>query len=450
VPGQTGPTLKGGLERPSGGKKILRRGPECQVAVTKLLLEDQGKEAAPTGDGIFYEAVKILIMRLVELDYLFSKIVDQYPQISDINITAGRPLQVEVYGQLLPVQLNLSTSVLTPFQTEVIALNLLQSDRPKIETLFKQGSCDFSHALGNKARFRVNIFSQNKCYSIIMRKLPVEIPTIDQMDLPPVFKKMAREKNGIIFFTGATGSGKTTSLAAILNEINENFSVHVITLEDPVEMIHSHKKATFNQRELGSDFYSFAYGLRAALRQTPKVILVGEIRDRETMEIALTAAETGHLVLTTLHTIDAPQTINRILGFFDQEEERQVRNRLAGSLRWIVSQRLAPHSHKGRVAVFEVMVNNLRVQDLIINGETEEKTFYDIMLTSGPLGCRTFDQDIISKYQQGLISEEAAMLYASKRSVVQRGLDQIKSRRGEKTTDIAGLSLDQEYEKSFR
>jgi twitching motility protein PilT len=389
-------------------------------------------------------------MRLVELDYLLSKIVDQFPQISDINITVGRPLQVEVYGQLLPVQLNLSTPGLTPFQTEVMALNLLQSDRHKIETLFKQGSCDFSHAIGNKARFRVNIFSQKNHYSIIMRKLPVEVPTIDQLGLPLIFKKMVQEKNGIIFFTGATGSGKTTSLAAILNEINEHFSVHVITLEDPVEMIHAHKKATFNQRELGSDFYSFAYGLRAALRQTPKVILVGEIRDRETMEVALTAAETGHLIFTTLHTIDAPQTINRILGFFDQEEERQVRNRLAGSLRWIVGQRLIPLVHEGRVAVFEIMGNNLRVQDLIIHGETEDKTFYDIIENSGPIGFKTFDQEIISKYQEGLISEESAMLYASKRSVVQRGLDQIKGRRGEKTTDIEGLALDQEYEKPFK
>lgn len=280
-----------------------------------------------------------------------------------------------------------------------------------------------------------------------MRKLPVEVPTVDQLSLPLVFKKMAREKNGIIFFTGATGTGKTTSLATILDEINENYPVHVITLEDPVELIHAHKKATFNQRELGTDFDSFAHGLRAALRQAPTVILVGEIRDRDTMEIALTAAETGHLVFTTLHTIDATQTINRILGFFNQEEERQIRIRLAGALRWIVSQRLLPRVAQGRVAVFEILTNNLRVQDLIIHGETEDKTFYEIMETSRPLGCQTFDQDIIAKFQEGLFTEESAMLFASKRAVVQRGLDQIKSRRGEKTTDIEGLALDQGYKK---
>jgi Tfp pilus assembly protein, pilus retraction ATPase PilT len=272
-------------------------------------------------------------MRIAELDFILSRIVENYPQISDINLTVGRPFQVEVYGNLVPVQLHLSTNVLTPFQTEVMALNLLRGDRRKLETLIKEGSCDLSHAIQDKVRFRVSVFSQKNNYSIVMRKLPIEIPTIDKLNLPPIFKKMADEKNGIILFTGATGTGKTTSLGAILDEINENEPVHVITLEDPVELVHSHKKATFNQRELGADFDTFAHGLRAALRQAPKVILVGEIRDRDTMEIALTAAETGHLVLSTLHTIDATQTLNRVLGFFDQEEERQIRIRMSGALR---------------------------------------------------------------------------------------------------------------------
>jgi len=389
-------------------------------------------------------------MRLAEIDFILSKVIENYPEVSDIIITVGRPLQVESFGNLVKVQFNLSTGVLTPFQTEVIALNLLRSDQRKFETLIKEGSCDFSHTIQDKARFRVNVFSQRNNYSIVMRKLPVEIPTIEQLGLPLVFKKMAQEKNGIIFFTGATGTGKTTSLSAILNEINENHPVHIITLEDPVELVHPHKKATFNQRELGTDFDSYAHGLRSALRQAPKVILVGEIRDRETMEIALIAAETGHLVLTTLHTTDATQTLNRILGFFDQEEERQIRIRLAGALRWIVSQRLVPRIDKGRVAAFEILVNNLRVQDLVLHGESEDKTFYEVIETSRSLGCQTFDQDIISKFQQGLISEETSLLFASKRSIVQRGLDQIKSRRGQKTTDIEGLTLDQEYEKTFR
>jgi twitching motility protein PilT len=388
-------------------------------------------------------------MRQIELDYLLAKVIDLYPHLSDINFTVGRSLQVEVNGLLVSVPFDLATRVLTPFQTETVALNLLQSDRWKMEILEREGSCDFSYAIRNKARFRVNIFSQRNHLSIVMRKFPVEIPTIDQLGLPPIFKKMALEKNGIIFFTGATGTGKTTSMAAILNEINENEPVHIITLEDPVELLHTHKKATFNQRELGADFDSFAHGLRAALRQAPKVILVGEIRDRETMDIALTAAETGHLVFTTLHTIDATRTLNRILGFFDQEEERQIRIRLSGALRWVISQRLAPRIEGGRVALFEIMVNNLRVQDLIQNGETEDKTFYGVIEADQALGCQTFDYEIISRYQQGIISEETALALASKRAVVQRGLDQIKSRRGEKTTDIQGLALDQEYEKSF-
>lgn len=389
-------------------------------------------------------------MRQVELNFILSKILDLYPHVSDINITVGRPLQVEAYGKLVPVQLNLGTKVLTPFQNEVLALNLIRSDRHRIETLIKEGSCDFSHAIQDRARFRVNIFSQRSNYSTVMRKLPVEIPTFDQLGLPAVFKKMAQEKNGIIFFTGATGSGKTTSLAAILNEINNTQPVHVITLEDPVELVHPHRIATFNQRELGTDFDTFARGLRAALRQAPKVILVGEIRDRETMDIALTASETGHLVFSTLHTNDATQTLNRILGFFDQEEERQIRIRMAGALRWVVSQRLVPRTDKGRVAVLEILINNLRIQDLILNGETEDKTFYEVIETSQGLGCQTFDQDIIAKFQAGLISEESAMLYASKRAIVQRGLDQLKSQRGEKTTDIEGLKLDDDYGKTHR
>jgi twitching motility protein PilT len=283
-----------------------------------------------------------------------------------------------------------------------------------------------------------------------MRKLPIEVPTIDQMRLPPSFKKMAQEKNGIILFTGATGTGKTTSLAAILEEINTLFPVHIITLEDPIEFIHSHKKATFNQRELGTDFDTYAHGLRASLRQAPKVILVGEIRDRETMETALTAAETGHLVFSTLHTVDAAHTLNRIMGMFPLEEEKQVRVRLAGALRWIVCQRLLPRQdEQGRFAVFEILMASLRIQELILNGESDGKTFYGVVEASHGFGGQTFDQDIIAAYEKGIITEQTAILYASKRSAVQMGIDKIKSARGEKTTDIVGLQLDPDYEKKI-
>jgi twitching motility protein PilT len=291
----------------------------------------------------------------------------------------------------------------------------------------------------------VNVFSQQGSYSIVMRKLESRVPTIDELGLPDCFKKMAREKNGIILFTGATGTGKTTSLAAILDEINRSEPLHVVTLEDPVEYLHQSKNATFNQRELGHDFDTFANGLRAALRQAPHVILVGEIRDRETMEIALNAAETGHLVFSTLHTVSAGHTINRILGMFSTEEERQVRSRLAEALRWVVGQRLLPKRKGGRVAIFEIMQNNIRVKDSIINGEREGKTFYEIIDAGHAYDMQTFDQHIIRLYQQEVIDEETALAYASSRAKVRQGIDKIKAGRGEVTSDIDDLEIDMEY-----
>jgi twitching motility protein PilT len=253
---------------------------------------------------------------------------------------------------------------------------------------------------------------------------------------------MARLKNGLVLFTGATGTGKTTSLAAILEEINTEQAVHVVALEDPIEYVHPHKKATFSQRELGVDFDNFANGLRAALRQAPKVILVGEMRDRETLEIALTAAETGHLVFSTLHTVDAGQTINRILGMFDKDEQGQTRNRLVDTLRWVVGQRLLPRVDAGRVAAFEIMGMNLRVADLVVNGESEGKTFYEVIASSTPMGWQTFDQAILHLYEEGMVSEDVALRYCSRRSVLSRGLDHLKASRGEATTGITGLAME--------
>lgn len=261
---------------------------------------------------------------------------------------------------------------------------------------------------------------------------------------------MAKEKNGIILVTGATGSGKSTSLAAVLDEINETQSVHIVTLEDPVEYQHPHKKATFNQREMGADFDTFASGIRAALRQAPKVILVGEMRDRETVEIGLSAAETGHLVLSTLHTVDAGQTINRILGMFSTEEENQIRIRLADTVRWIVCQRLLPKVGGGRVAAFEIMGTNLRVKDTILHGESEGKTFYEIIQAGKAFGWTTFDDYIVGLYEKGLITEETAMAYASRKGITGRGIDMIKAGRGEATTDIEHLEVDRSYGQKTR
>lgn len=379
------------------------------------------------------------------IDHILTKMLDSHNNVSDLNLTVGKPLQVESSGSLAKVGLEPDVGELTPFQTEVFALNLINQDRRLSETLLNEGSCDLSHSLPGKARFRVNIFSQSGHYSTVLRKLESKIPTIKELNLPEAFYKIAQEKNGIVFVTGATGSGKSTSLAATLDDINDNKSVHVVALEDPIEYQHPQKNSTFNQRELGQDFDNFATGLRAALRQAPKVILVGEMRDRETVEIGLSAAETGHLVLTTLHTVDAGQTINRILGMFSKEEEQQIRIRLVDTVRWIVCQRLLPKEGGGRVAAFEILGSNLRVKDAILNGESEGKTYYDIMQAGKPFGMTTFDDYIISLYEQGLVSEETALAYSSRKGIVGRGIDSIKSSRGEETTSIKDLEVDREY-----
>ncbi len=380
-------------------------------------------------------------MRRNELDFLLSRMLESQQEVSDLNFTVDKPLQVESFGELVAVPLEPSLERLTPFQTEMVALNLIGGNRRLTEDLLRAGSCDSSYSLSNKARFRVNIFSQRGNYSIVLRKLNTKIPTLEELGMPEIFHQAAKEKTGLILVTGATGSGKTTTLAALLDEINDNKSIHIITLEDPVEYVHSQKKATFNQRELGIDFNSFAGGLRAALRQAPKVILVGEMRDRETVEIGMTAAETGHLVLATLHTIDAGQTINRIVGMFEPEEQDQVRVRLADTLRWIVSQRLAPKIGGGRTALLEIMGSNLRTKESVQLGESEGKSFYEIIEASYTFGWRTFDHAALEAFEQGVVSEETALLYCTKRGVVSRGIDNIKKKRGDSTSDVSSLRM---------
>lgn len=381
------------------------------------------------------------------IDVILNHILDVHPSISDINISAGKPFQVEVDGELMSVSLSTPIPVLTPFHTESFALQLMNNDRRAIHYLLEEGSTDISYAVGDRARFRVNIFSGRGAYAIVMRRLATHIPTVEDLNLPSILNDIAAEKNGLVLVTGATGTGKSSTLAAVLRKVNETRAVHVVTLEDPVEFVHPHQKATFNQRELGADFDTFDNGLRAALRQAPKIILVGEMRDRATVEIALHAAETGHLVMSTLHTIDAGQTINRIVGMFEQAEEQLVRNRLATMLRWIVAQRLLPKAGGGRVAALEILRNNLRVQDSILHGESEGKTFYEIIDAGVARGMQTFDKSILEIYENGMIDEQTAMAYASQRSVVTRGIDRIKNVRGEKTSDLEGLALDDDYER---
>jgi twitching motility protein PilT len=388
-------------------------------------------------------------MRKSEIDDLLGVMLESHDNVSDLNITCDRPLQVEAAGELVPVPVDPAIENLTPFQTEIFALNLVNNDRRLTEHLLRQGSCDSSYSLPGRARFRVNIFSQRGNFSVVLRKLETMIPTIEELKLPEAFKKMPGEKNGLILVTGATGSGKTTSLAALLNEINGTKSVHVVTLEDPVEYVHPNRKSTFNQRELGLDYDSFASGLRAALRQAPKIILVGEIRDRETAELALKASETGHLVLSTLHTVNAGQAVGRIVGMFDQEEEKQIRQRLAETVRWIVGQRLVPKIGGGRWAVHDILANTIRSNELIMTGEQEGKTFYDVQEVGEPYLMLTFDQALLRSYEQGIITEETAIAYSTRKSVVQRGIDQVKQKRGEKTSSLEGLRLDIDYNRKI-
>ena len=377
-----------------------------------------------------------------ELRALLSTAMRVNSQLSDINFTPGRLPQIEVHGSLKEVELGDWNTPLTPFETECIVEAILDNDEALKETLKATGSADCAIELDCGARFRVNIFKARDEHSVVMRLLPQEIPSLDRMGLPHVLEAIPPLKNGLVLVTGATGSGKSTTLAALIRKINETRAVHVVTLEDPIEFVHGHQLATVNQREQGRDFFDFKTGLRAALRQAPKVILIGEMRDRETMEIALKASETGHLVLSTLHTVRAGDAIQRISGMFEGAERPLINSRLAQVLRFVVGQRLLPKEGGGRVAALEVLGNNLRVRGLIEHGETEDNTFAQVISDNRPRGWQTFDQHIVEHLEAGKISEEIALSYCSDRSEVMRQIDVLKSRRGVATSDIGDLEME--------
>jgi len=381
-------------------------------------------------------------MRAPDLDRILSAMLRTYDGISDLNFSVGHPLQVEDFGELKPVFVDPPIERLTPYQTEQLALTLMQGNRRLMHEYLVNGSCDCSYAIAGEARFRVNIFRQRGHCTIVMRKLQSEIPSLQSLNLPEIFSEIAKEKTGLVLVTGATGSGKTTTLAALLNEINQTQAVHIVTLEDPIEFVHPIGRATFNQRELGHDFDNYPNGLRAALRQAPKVILVGEMRDRATVEVALMAAETGHLVVSTLHTVDAGHAIHRILGLFSLGEESQLRLRLANTIRYIVSQRLAPKIGGGRQLLTEIMGNNLRTRESIALGESENRSFYEIIEASSSFGWATFDQSILSAYEAGAIDEETARIFASKKGKVIRAIDLMQKMRGIGNELDTGLRLD--------
>jgi twitching motility protein PilT len=334
--------------------------------------------------------------------------------VSDLILSPGRPPQVEVHGSLVPVPVD-GLALLTPADTARVAADLVGTNKQAVQALKEQGSCDTSYSLPRSARFRVNIFKQRGTYAIVMRVIPSTIPTIASLELPEHLGDIAYLKDGLVLVTGPTGSGKSSTLAAIISKINHEKAYHIVTIEDPVEFLHPHVKSTIHQRELHTDTPTFALALRAALRQAPKVILVGEMRDRETIEIALTAAETGHLVFSTLHTIDAAKTVERILGTFPLGDQQAIRVRLSATFRYFISQRLIPRiDREGRIAVLEVLKSTLRTRTYIERpDEGEGKSLLDAMRDGALDNMQHFDGEIERLVRAGILSLDTGLLYAT-------------------------------------
>jgi len=352
-------------------------------------------------------------MSFFDLPPILDKMLSVADNISDLNFSVGRPPQVEINGRLTPVEIKGLRS-LTAYQTEIIAMSLLEGNTDAARRLLQTGSTDIGYAITNKTRFRVNIFKQRSAISVVMRVIPTHIPTIDSLVLPPQLGEASHLKNGIVLLTGPTGSGKTSTLAAIIDKINTEYSYHIVTIEDPIEFLHQHKRSTINQRELGTDTPTFALGLRAALRQAPKVILVGEMRDMETTEIALEASETGHLVLSTLHTTDASKTVNRIIGIYPKSEEHVIRTRLAQAFRFIVSQRLLPRADgSGRIAAVEILKSTPRTREYIEQGESEGKNLLEAMNDGELEGMQHFDLVIERMIRSGQVTQDDGLAFAT-------------------------------------
>src|SRR4051812_1471898 len=352
-------------------------------------------------------------MSFFELAPIIERMLLVSDKISDLNFSVGQLPQVEINGKLTPVQ-PLGMQKLTPYQTEIIALTLMNGHPDAAERLARTGTADLSYSLPSRARFRVNIFQQRGVYSIVMRVIPMDIPTLKSLSLPAQLNDVAELRNGLVLVTGPTGSGKSSTQAAIIDIINEKKHYHIVTIEDPIEYLHLHKRSTINQREVGQDTRDFPSALRAALRQAPKVILIGEMRDFETTEIALEAAETGHLVLSTLHTIDASKTVDRIIGLYPKNEEQVIRTRLSQTFRYIVSQRLIPRADgKGRVAAVEILKSSPRTREYIEAGESEGKSLLDAMRDGKLDGMQDFDGVIKDMIQRNVITLEDGLAFAT-------------------------------------
>ena len=343
---------------------------------------------------------------------LITAMLESNPGISDLIFSPARPPQVEKHGELTAVDVP-DVPMLRAEDTAQVARDLIGGNAHALRTLKEQGACDFSYAIPGRARFRVNVFRQRGSFAAVLRVIPSKIPSLAELNLPGALTEIASLKNGIVLVTGPTGSGKSSTLAAIIDQINTTRAEHIVTIEDPIEFLHTHKRGTVHQRELHSDTPTFSLALRAALRQAPKVILVGEMRDRETIEIALTAAETGHLVLSTLHTIDASKTVERIVGAFDTGDQLALRSRLAASFRYFISQRLIPRRSGGRLAVLEVLKSTMRTREYIERGEGEGKTLLDAMRDGALDGMQYFDGEIEKLVREGVVSYATGLLYAT-------------------------------------
>jgi twitching motility protein PilT len=334
-------------------------------------------------------------------------------KISDLIFSPGRPPQVQVYGQMIPVQMP-GLTILTADDSRHIAADLIGDNKQAINTLREQGSCDISYGLPGVARFRVNVFIQRGSCAVVMRVIPTNIPDFASLRLPQQLTEITKLRDGIVLVTGSAGSGKSSTLAVLLDAINREKYYHIITIEDPIEFLHNHKCSTIHQRELHSDTPSFAHALRSAMRQAPKVILVGEMRDRETIEIVLEAAETGHLVLSSLNTMDTSKTVERIVSSFSPAEQKAVRERLAKSLRYIVCQRLIPKADRsGRVAAFEILKANARTRECIEKGEAGNNSLLDAIKAGESEGMQHFDSEIAELVQDRIVDLETGLSFAS-------------------------------------
>jgi twitching motility protein PilT len=385
-------------------------------------------------------------MSFLDLPPILERMLLVSDKISDLNFSVGQPPQVEINGKLTPVE-PLGLKKLTPYQTEVIAMTLMHGNPEAAARLARTGTADLSYSLPSRTRFRVNIFQQRGTYAIVMRVIPTSVPTIQSLSLPPQLADIAELRNGMVLLTGPTGSGKSSTLAAIIDRINETKHYHVVTIEDPLEFLHTHKNSTINQREIGTDTEDFPSALRAALRQAPKVILIGEMRDFETTEIALEAAETGHLVLSTLHTIDASKTVDRIIGLYPKNEEQVIRTRLAQTFRYIVSQRLIPRADgRGRYAAVEILTSSPRTREYIEQGEASGKTLLDAMRDGQLDGMQDFDSVIKDLIERKKITLEDGMAFATNQNNLQLALKGLSSTEDYLRAETATIDASHQYD----